>query len=75
MENISGPKWHVFFCSEMVFSVIKVFLTLNKRKNDEEKIIFSSLRELVKTFLCDAKLWLVFYYFFFFNIYKNVPQR
>ena len=32
--------------------------------HDEVKIIFSSLRELVKTFLREAKLWLIFYYFF-----------
>ena len=31
---------------------------------DEAKIIFNSLRELVKTFLREGKLWLVLYYFF-----------
>ena len=30
LENINGPKWHVFFCSEMMFSVIYVFMTLKK---------------------------------------------
>ena len=38
--------------------------------HDEAKIIFSSLRELVKAFLREAKLWLVFYYFL--KIYKRM---
>ena len=32
--------------------------------HDEVTIIFSSLRELVKMLLREAKLWLIFYYFF-----------
>ena len=35
--------------------------------HDEAKIILSSLRELVKAFLREAKLWLIFY---FLKIYK-----
>ena len=31
--------------------------------HDEAKIILSSLRELVKAFLREAKLWLIFYFF------------